>query len=103
MSNHDHIKFYRVSLLLSVDTRSLGKYSGGTPTAYDGMGMPGGPNCSPVDFIEVPDGCPAEILSIGYEPRIFEEPDDSDGGPLNCASCDLEPCEIQGCEGYQQP
>jgi len=85
MSNHDHIKFYRVSLLLTVDTRSLGE------------------NCSPVDFIEVPDGCPAEILSIGYEPRIFEEPDDSDGGPLNCASCDLEPCETQGCEGYQQP
>jgi len=69
MSNHDHIKFYTVSLLLTVDTRSLGKYSGGTPTAYDGMGMP-------VDFIEVPDGCPAEILSIGYEPRIFEEPDE---------------------------
>ncbi len=64
MSNHDHIKFYTVSLLLSVDTRSLGEnWVGEHPY-------------SPVDFIEVPDGCPAEILSIGYEPRIFEEPDE---------------------------
>ena len=59
MSNHDHIKFYTVSLLLTVDTR--GQRAGG----------------SPVDFIEVPDGCPAEILSFGYEPRCFDEPDKS--------------------------
>ena len=52
MSNRDHIKFYKVSLLLTVDSRRQG--GGG----------------SPVNFIEVPDGCPAEILSIGYEPRI---------------------------------
>lgn len=51
-NDHDHIKIFKISMLVSIDTKTLG------------------PNCSPADFIRTVDWFqeqPATILSMGWE------------------------------------
>jgi len=49
-NDHDHIKIFRISMLVSIDTKTLG------------------PNCSPADFVGVNgDVDHAKILSMGWD------------------------------------